>query len=184
LNWLLHEETLVSYTYFVLASPSGLVKIGQANDPVKRLTLLQVGSPEILELLLALPHKPPFEEHQMHWRFRTYRRHGEWFDYLGDVKRFVEEKLVNPNPTKEDDSVLAPVKGRGSEAERGYVYPLERPNRTRPLRSLGYGLPPATDERDASHHGPSWRDYNPRKDMGATYAREPIINRLRRICHL
>ena len=93
-------------TYFILAREASKVKIGQCretNPPVKRLKALQTGSPEYLEVLLLLPHKPPFEEIQMHRRFSQYRIQGEWFDYRGELKSFIESKIQDPTPTVEDD---------------------------------------------------------------------------------
>ena len=93
-------------TYFILSREAGKVKIGQCretNPPVKRLKALQTGSPEYLEVLLLLPHKPPFEEIQMHRRFSQYRIQGEWFDYRGELKSFIESKIQDPTPTVEDD---------------------------------------------------------------------------------
>jgi hypothetical protein len=93
-------------TYFILASESGRVKIGQCcevNPPVKRLKQLQIGCPEILEVLLLLPNRPPFEEQQMHKRFSQYRVQGEWFRYAGELKDFVERKRIDPRPTNDDD---------------------------------------------------------------------------------
>lgn len=97
-----------SVTYFVLAKMAGLVKIGKSsNDPEKRLAGLQVGAPERLEVVLVLPNRPPFEERQMHQRFSTYRKHGEWFEYRGELLKFIKNKQNNPQPTATDDLAMA-----------------------------------------------------------------------------
>ena len=93
-------------TYFIFARESCKVKIGQCcetNPPTKRLKQLQVGCPEILEVLLLLPNKPPFEESQMHRRFSQYRLQGEWFRFAGELKDFIERKRIDPRPTNDDD---------------------------------------------------------------------------------
>jgi hypothetical protein len=56
-----------------------------------------------LEVLLVLPYRPPFEEKQLHDRFASYRKQGEWFEYTGDLKAFIEEKIKDPSPSPKDD---------------------------------------------------------------------------------
>ncbi len=93
-------------TYFILAPDANCLKIGQCTEvdpPKKRLAALQTGSPEVLRLLLVLPHRPPFEESTMHYRFSQYRTRGEWFEYRAELKSFVEAKMKNPVPTADDD---------------------------------------------------------------------------------
>ena len=84
-------------TYFILAKLAGLVKIGQSDNPEERLLNLQVGSPETLELLLVLDHKSPFEEQQLHFRFRCFRHHGEWFEFRNEV-RLCDREVVESQP--------------------------------------------------------------------------------------
>jgi Meiotically up-regulated gene 113 len=100
------QMQLKHVTYFILAPEAGKVKIGQCTEthpPTKRLKSLQTGSPEYLEVLLLLPHTSPFEETQLHCRFSQYRTQGEWFEYRGELKSFVEKKIQNPKPTEDDD---------------------------------------------------------------------------------
>jgi hypothetical protein len=126
-------------TYFVLAKALNRVKIGKALDPEKRLGELQTGAPEELELLLYLPHRPPFEESQLHQRFKKYRVCGEWFEFRDDLKLFITDKIRDPQPTILDDESVAP-KGR-------YAFYLKRDSQDRPkssaltpTTSLGYGV--------------------------------------------
>lgn len=56
------------------------VKIGISFDPDKRLEELQVGSPVTLRLLWKTPGGREMEQ-ALHERFRSYCKHGEWFDF-------------------------------------------------------------------------------------------------------
>jgi hypothetical protein len=106
--------------HFVLAPKSETIKIGRSTDPDKRLRSLQTGNSEPVEIVLLLPHLPPFEEGQLHWRFRKYRTPGEWFEYRGELRAFVERKRKNPSATPADDRAL----GESEEGKNdGYHYP-------------------------------------------------------------
>jgi len=115
-------------TYFILARTLGRVKIGKALDPEKRLTELQTGAPEELELLLCLPNKPPFEESQLHQRFKNYRVCGEWFEYRHDLKLFVCNKIQDPLPNASDDKAVSPT-GK-------YAAYLDRAAQDRPRKTV------------------------------------------------
>lgn len=95
-------------TYFVLAPKAARVKIGRSRRDLldKRIRSLQIGCPEILEVVLVLPHRPPFEEQQLHRRFRVYRVQGEWFEYRDGLRKFVQDKGLDPTPLSEDDGVI------------------------------------------------------------------------------
>jgi hypothetical protein len=65
--------------YFFQA-PCGLIKIGRAINPEKRLKDLSSMCPVPLRVLGAFRvADAPAEEHGMHLRFHSYRSHGEWF---------------------------------------------------------------------------------------------------------
>lgn len=66
--------------YFVRATVSGMVKIGWTadSDPTARLTALQTGSPEPLEVAGTVKGDRATER-EFHQRFATARSHGEWF---------------------------------------------------------------------------------------------------------
>lgn len=66
--------------YVIGGEAASLVKIGYANNPVRRLTELQVSNPVRLEILATLPGARA-EERQLHRHFTSHRRHGEWFDF-------------------------------------------------------------------------------------------------------
>jgi hypothetical protein len=66
--------------YFIQASQSGLVKIGWTSNLTARLSALQVGSAEKLEVLRFVRcEAPDVFEGELHRRFAHARRHGEWF---------------------------------------------------------------------------------------------------------
>lgn len=124
-------------TYFILARTLGRVKIGKAFDPEKRLSDLQTGSPEELELLLALPERPPFEESQLHYRFKNYRVIGEWFEYRDDLKIFITNKIADPTPTEFDDRAVKPS---GKYADYRDRIDQDRPTSSKITRTPAYGL--------------------------------------------
>jgi len=161
------------YVYFALSPRTQSVKIGHATDVEKRLVELQVGCPDKLELLLTLPERPPFEEHQLHYRFRKYRIRGEWFEYRGDLKQFIENKAINPDIDVSDDSALVEKDENGDiirsyefpkndnkeihnpEQVNGYTDDCQRPGST-PFLSICYGLYPSWVNRDWE----IWSPYN------------------------
>lgn len=77
------------YVYFI-GGDTGLIKIGVAVDPERRLASLQCGSPIPLHVLACGPgsHK---DEAILHARFAAHRQHGEWFkrspEILAEIER-------------------------------------------------------------------------------------------------
>lgn len=65
--------------YLIQCVESGAVKIGHADDPVKRLAQLQTGNPGTLALLGSF-RGGAVEEGELHTRFAGDRLQGEWFD--------------------------------------------------------------------------------------------------------
>jgi hypothetical protein len=74
--------------YFIHAPEVALLKIGYTNDPVRRLQMLQTGSPTKLELL-AVEEGDAAREAALHSQFSMLRRHGEWFDYAVTLQGYV-----------------------------------------------------------------------------------------------
>jgi hypothetical protein len=144
------EKKMNSKTYFILAKSLGRVKIGKALNPEKRLTDLQTGAPEELELLLCLPNRPPFEESQLHYRFRKYRVLGEWFEYRSDLKSFIDNKIKNPSPLKGDDLAVAP-----SGTYEVYLNKSDRPPKARPDKV--WKVQPSRYNEDID----DWEHYDP-----------------------
>ncbi len=61
--------------YLIQCQATGLVKIGTSVDPDSRIAALQTGSAGQLVLLGAVRQA----EKALHFKYRRYRRHGEWF---------------------------------------------------------------------------------------------------------
>lgn len=65
------------FVYFVQAG-DGAIKIGYSDNPRRRLSDLQVSSPEQLTLLGATPGTY-LTESAFHWYLRKFALRGEWF---------------------------------------------------------------------------------------------------------
>lgn len=81
-----------SYVYFVHATESGRIKIGTADDPVRRLATLQTGSPEQLDLIGTLPGGRALEA-RLHRDFARERLRGEWFECSDRLVLFLGDRL-------------------------------------------------------------------------------------------
>lgn len=78
--------------YFIQAKTVGLIKIGITTDVVRRMCTLQVGSPDVLELLSVEPSDDPAAlESSLHGRFWQERAHGEWFRPSATLMAYVTE---------------------------------------------------------------------------------------------
>lgn len=76
--------------YLIQGVDGGLVKIGTARVPNRRLVDLQAGSPVLLRVLASTPGDHLLEA-RLHARYQKYRKWGEWFDLPeGDLRRLVE----------------------------------------------------------------------------------------------
>lgn len=70
----------MGYVYFIQAEDSGLIKIGRAADPIRRLAAMQTGSAEPLRILRTIRAADDKAlERDMHRRFSNCRVRGEWF---------------------------------------------------------------------------------------------------------
>lgn len=83
---------------------SKAIKIGTADDPKKRLSMLQVGSPNRL-LILAMVPGDSRKERQFHRRFSGLRIRGEWFRATEELIQFAKDLF-----TKEMSEFLDLVK--------------------------------------------------------------------------
>lgn len=84
--------------YFVQAAESRRIKIGIARDPIHRLVILQVGSPEILDLIGVVKGGRRLEI-RLHAELHAYRLHGEWFEFTDHVVAAIGELLGWGKPT-------------------------------------------------------------------------------------
>lgn len=83
------RKGLDSQVYFILASITNMLKIGTTEQFVgRRLRALQTGSPERLVLIATIPGDNTLER-ELHKRFVEYRRHGEWFEFVGELAGYV-----------------------------------------------------------------------------------------------
>lgn len=70
-----------SFVYVIRNTKSKAVKIGKANNPVKRLKTLQTGSLDKLEIAYIMSTNNPFKvEKVLHNIFGAFRKGGEWFE--------------------------------------------------------------------------------------------------------
>ncbi len=76
--------------YFLKANDR--VKIGYSHDPSDRVPSIQTASPYDLDTLLVIDGTRD-EERQLHARFASLRRSGEWFEYEQPIKDFIENNI-------------------------------------------------------------------------------------------
>jgi hypothetical protein len=84
--------------YFIHDETSKAVKIGKANDPQKRLSMLQVGCSNKLAMLAMIPGNQS-EEIKFHRQFGHLKIRGEWFRAAPELLEFVqtiEAKKLGP----------------------------------------------------------------------------------------
>jgi len=92
------DDTEGSNVYFILDEKSNAVKIGKANDVQDRLSKLQTGNPNQLQLLWYIPcdnTNDAFElEAELHMKYESLWIKGEWFTYDESVfNQVLVEKL-------------------------------------------------------------------------------------------
>ena len=73
---------------YVIQGVNGFVKIGRAKNIAKRIKDIQVGHPVPLRLLAILDHDPETED-KYHRRFGSLRASGEWFHFIGHLRKAV-----------------------------------------------------------------------------------------------
>lgn len=86
------ERPLVEATtvYLIRAVTTGLIKIGKATDPARRLSVLQVGSPDRLEVVALIPDPLNLLERRLHMTFAKQRSHGEWYRPCADLEALIK----------------------------------------------------------------------------------------------
>lgn len=68
------------------------VKIGFTNNPHNRITTLQSGLPEKVELIYLMDGGRK-EEKELHLKFSGNRREGEWFILVDEILDYIEENI-------------------------------------------------------------------------------------------
>lgn len=81
-------QTPKGYIYFVQAEGGGPIKIGHAFDVAKRLSELQIGAPQALQVIATTPGTRATED-EFHRRFADDRLHGEWFESTPRLRSFI-----------------------------------------------------------------------------------------------
>lgn len=75
--------------YFVQPVDGGPIKIGIAANVASRLSGLQTGSPVELRVLGIIPGVRPSREAELHERFASTRKHGEWFEPTPELMAYI-----------------------------------------------------------------------------------------------
>jgi hypothetical protein len=83
-------EELEGFIYFIQGECGGPIKIGYTADLKRRITSLQTGYPDRLELLLAFPGNQELEK-TVHKIFEQYRLKGEWFQSSPEVLEKIQK---------------------------------------------------------------------------------------------
>lgn len=76
--------------YFIRNGDSGGIKIGVSDDPKTRLSSLQVGAENELELLCVI-NGDSNKEKELHQQFKTEQIRGEWFNPSERLLAFIKE---------------------------------------------------------------------------------------------
>lgn len=88
------------YVYFIVTADGLHCKIGHSKEPRARLENLQVAHPEPLEIRHTVLHSSQrlacMHERWLHEQFSPWRECGEWFEYTGDLKEWVEKRVSQP----------------------------------------------------------------------------------------
>lgn len=76
--------------YVIEAVGLNVVKIGSTNDLAKRLSMLQVGCPALLRVVLTLDGDKMLEC-DLHQRFAKICVRGEWFLFTEEIRRLHDD---------------------------------------------------------------------------------------------
>ena len=98
--------------YFIQAVGGGLIKIGKADDPAKRLAEIQRHSPVMLRIVATIKGEHE-KERQLHQQFAGARHHREWFapvkelrEYISQVNNGVDGHNIEYNNTSVNDAIM------------------------------------------------------------------------------
>lgn len=95
------------FVYFIEAEGLGLVKIGVADDPKKRLRTLQVGCPVPLKLRGVFATDDAHRlEGGFHLRFTEIRVQGEWFKITDELREIMDGGLDDAGSATKDSQIL------------------------------------------------------------------------------
>lgn len=88
------RSVAVQEVYFVQAKELKLIKIGVSENLKLRLMDMQVGSPDMLEVLLSFSihgQSARMAESNLHLKFKACNAHNEWFKPSEELLAFIEE---------------------------------------------------------------------------------------------
>jgi hypothetical protein len=107
-----------TFIYAIYCPNKKEVKIGYATDPIKRLSQLQVGTTDRLDLLISFRGGAE-EERRIHTVLSEYRLSGEWFIYnsflLSVLNNFYTLNFPVPEDRLNDGSVETVILSRAGE---------------------------------------------------------------------
>ena len=84
----------LSFTYFIQGELTQHIKIGKTNCGIEeRMSKLQTGSPDKLNFLGAC-FGPSSSEAALHYKFKKYRIHGEWFLPSEKIIEFIASNCI------------------------------------------------------------------------------------------
>ena len=104
------NEKPVGNVYLMREDAFGLCKIGIANNPMARLSSLQVSCPQNITLLgfLRIENARMYEA-ELHARYHDKHYRGEWFRLLdGDIDELLNEWKCLSEVTKKTDLDISP----------------------------------------------------------------------------
>lgn len=94
--------------YIITCRDLGVAKIGYSNDPLRRVQLLQTGSPAPITLEAVIPACEQ-NERELHGAFSDSRAHGEWFKICSKIDALVEQFRIGRKPSKDGRPRVAKV---------------------------------------------------------------------------
>ena len=86
----LKRQSSFQDVYFISDQQKETIKIGIAEDPIRRLKELQVGSAERLEILALIPRAGRKIEANLHSYFSHWRLSGEWFSSNSELTALID----------------------------------------------------------------------------------------------
>ena len=78
----------ITYIYIVRRGEDGPVKIGRTKDIKKRISALQISSPDKLRVVAQFP-APEWVEDRLHSVLTSHRLSGEWFAWCAEIELLV-----------------------------------------------------------------------------------------------
>lgn len=80
------------FVYFIQGAKLRLIKVGSARCVIRRLRLLQTGSPDLLDIIGVMePEDAWAKEAELLSRWWAHRWHGEWFAPAPEILAYIAE---------------------------------------------------------------------------------------------